>query len=245
MDNMNLSVIKYIGKKDIKLIDKLNNLNITSYCEPFSGSFNVGLNLIEDGFTGDITLNDLSYNIYIFWVMLKNDYKSLYNNIHKHLSIINKIENKLEYLENIRKSDNDLDRASGEYLFRQFQTIKGIKINSNKINKDIFDFSINNCYLQNVKITNKDYRDIIKELDKDTCFMFVDPPYVYSKSVNYYDKQFMMHSELRDLLINSKSKWILTYNDCEYIRYLYRELKIEEVKHKGVCKCNELYISNF
>ena len=48
------SVLNYIGKKDIDL-SKYNIDNYKVYCEPFSGSFNTGFELMETGFKGKAT----------------------------------------------------------------------------------------------------------------------------------------------------------------------------------------------
>ena len=66
--------------------------------------------------------------------------------------------------------------------------------------------------------------------DDDTLFFFVDPPYYLNKGSNLYGNNGDMHKDfdhnkLFDTL-KYKNRWMLTYNDCEYIRNLYKEFKI-------------------
>lgn len=241
---MNISVIKYIGKKDINLIEKIKNINIESYCEPFSGSFNLGLNLIENGFKGETYLNDLSYNIYIFWVELQKDYEQLYYNIEKHLEIIYKIKEQTIYIENLRNSNISLDVATGEYIYRTFRNLTGLKIDKRKVNKDIHDFYLNHIYLNKVNISNKNFKDIIKDTDKDSNLLMVDPPYMLNKKTEYYNINNINHLELFNILSKCSSKWILTYNDCNEIRQMYKNYNIEEISNNSIFKSNELIISN-
>lgn len=65
-----ISILDYTGKKRISLLDEVEGHK--RYIEPFGGSFNAGLNLIQDGYKGDIILNDLNKEVYDFWTRVKN-----------------------------------------------------------------------------------------------------------------------------------------------------------------------------
>lgn len=65
-----ISILDYTGKKKISLLDEVDGHK--RYIEPFGGSFNAGLNLIQDGYNGDIILNDLDKEVYDFWTRVKN-----------------------------------------------------------------------------------------------------------------------------------------------------------------------------
>ena len=73
---------------------------------------------------------------------------------------------------------------------------------------------------------NSDFVDFINGYyDSAESFMFLDPPYMIKS--NLYGKNGDMHENfnhqlLRDTL-NGKSNWIMTYNDCETIRELYKD----------------------
>ena len=60
--------------------------------------------------------------------------------------------------------------------------------------------------------------------------LFTDPPYYLENKAKLYGikgdiHENFNHQHLFDLLKDRKN-WILTYNDCEYIRKLYRDYTI-------------------
>ncbi len=85
--------------------------------------------------------------------------------------------------------------------------------------------------LNTVIIENEDFEKLINQQDKDSTFFFLDPPYVdterYYKNVNFTKED---HKRLYNVLKNMKGKFLLSYNDCDYIRELYKEFNIEEVE---------------
>ena len=79
--------------------------------------------------------------------------------------------------------------------------------------------------LRRMRVVNKSFDEFIPHhMDK---WMYVDPPYYYN--YKYYgtnsgtslDPMAFDHVKLRDLLQKHPS-WMLSYNDCSYIRNLYQ-----------------------
>jgi DNA adenine methylase len=117
--------------------------------------------------------------------------------------------------------------------------------------------------LDGTKITLGNYADVIKA-DGERVFLFIDPPYVsanklYGKNGELHNFQ---HAELADLLKNTKHKFLMTYDDHEDVRKLYRrwanvqqKLTVKEWSLRyGMNNCNtqkackvgcELFISNY
>lgn len=85
--------------------------------------------------------------------------------------------------------------------------------------------------LNTVIIENQDFEKIIKSQDKETSFFFLDPPYVdtekYYRNIEFNKED---HERLYNAIKNIKGKFLITYNDCEYIRKLYKDFKIEEIE---------------
>ena len=75
-------------------------------------------------------------------------------------------------------------------------------------------------------------RKLEKKKNKDRYFIFLDPPYFQkgrSLYLNNYGNQ--EHEELSNFLINSSlGKWLMTYNDTNYIKDLYK--KMTKIKFK-------------
>lgn len=79
--------------------------------------------------------------------------------------------------------------------------------------------------LAKVVIENKDFEKLIRQYDRPVSFFYLDPPYYdtekYYKNVGEGGFQKQDHVRLRDTLMNTQGKFLLSYNDCEFIRNLY------------------------
>lgn len=102
--------------------------------------------------------------------------------------------------------------------------------------------------LQSVIIENKDFENLIHAYDRPGALFYCDPPYY--KAEQYYDVAFSAedHKRLKQCLNGIKGRFILSYNDSEFIRELYRDFEIIPVERphnlsKGIYK--ELIIKNF
>ena len=60
-------------------------------------------------------------------------------------------------------------------------------------------------------------------------FFYLDPPYYEAE--HYYSVVFIMedHYRLRETLGNITGKFLLSYNDCEFVCDLYKDFNIEKV----------------
>ena len=77
--------------------------------------------------------------------------------------------------------------------------------------------------LDKVIIENLDFQRILKTYDRTEALFYLDPPYYTTEK--YYPDRFMPedHIRLKECLDNIKGKFLLSYNDCEYIRELYKD----------------------
>lgn len=74
---------------------------------------------------------------------------------------------------------------------------------------------------ENVIVENQDFEVFIKHYDRSGGFIYSDPPYYESEYVYQCEFTKNDHLRLRDTLMNSQSKFLLSYNDCSEIRELY------------------------
>ena len=84
--------------------------------------------------------------------------------------------------------------------------------------------------LCNVIIENMSFEKIIERYDKKDTLFYLDPPYYGAEK--YYQEEFSEenHIKLAEMLKNVEGKFILSYNDCEYVRELYSGFKAETVE---------------
>ena len=105
--------------------------------------------------------------------------------------------------------------------------------------------------LEDVVIENRDAVSLIQERDSPTALIYCDPPYF--KAEGYYDVDFRRkdHVRLYHALKGCKGFVVLSYNDCPYIRNLYKDFFIlafrrdNPLAQKEGSKYGELIITNF
>ena len=99
-----------------------------------------------------------------------------------------------------------------------------------------------------VVIEHKDFENLIKVYNRPMALFYCDPP--YHSTEKYYDVQFgeADHIRLRDTLAGIKGKFLLSYNDDNFVRELYKNFKIEAVERANNLaggKFKELIITNY
>ncbi|HEB9305898.1 TPA: DNA adenine methylase [Campylobacter coli] len=98
---------------------------------------------------------------------------------------------------------------------------------------------IKNFKTQNLKVECKSFEKVFREYPND--FFYCDPPYFLEGDSKMFKGIYPMrnfpihhndfnHKLLAECLKNHKGKFILSYNDCEFIRETYRDFKILEPK---------------
>ena len=85
----------------------------------------------------------------------------------------------------------------------------------------------------NIEIYNDDFYEFINNFNISSSLMFLDPPYYLENKSKLYGNNGDLHQdfnhELLFDLLNTKKNWIITYNNCEYIRNLYKDFIIIDV----------------
>ena len=113
--------------------------------------------------------------------------------------------------------------------------------------------------LAKVVIENKDFEKLIRQYDRPVSFFYCDPPYFetegYYKNVGEDGFTEKDHIRLRDSLMKAQGKFLLSYNDCEFIRELYDApgiqidayTRINNIKQRydGGAQFPEILIANY
>lgn len=110
--------------------------------------------------------------------------------------------------------------------------------------------------LKNVIIENRDFENLIKTYDRPSACFYVDPPYVNTEK--YYNKKYCHfniddHKRLNTCLKAIKGRFILSYNDCEFVRKMYKSFNIMGVTRNNLLPAfpenrtefRELIITNY
>lgn len=106
------------------------------------------------------------------------------------------------------------------------------------LQKGIDSFSEIHDRLKNVIIENLDFERLIRTYDREKTVFYLDPPYYGTEK--YYEEHFPKsdHERLKSVLDEIKGKFVLSYNDCPYIRDLYHEYQIQSVTRTNSLSCS-------
>jgi DNA adenine methylase len=97
-------------------------------------------------------------------------------------------------------------------------------------------------------ITNLDYSKLLEE-DGENVFIFMDPPYHSATKSALYGKNGELHigfdhERFAEEVKKCKHKWMITYDDCEYTRELFKDYQITPFElmygMRNVSKGNEM-----
>jgi DNA adenine methylase len=247
-------LIKEILKKfPDHLIDKPllhDHIPTAEYREPFFGSGAVGLTVLytlPDG--SKAWINDADRGIADYWKTVQQ----------RHQELISQIQScakpTVSFYDNcfIRATDPILDPVDSAFITLLLHQcsysglgkkaggpIGGMdqdgdyKIDCRwhpaKLIKDI-----EHCHTQfshlDLKITHGDFGQVFEDiLDPEHTFFYCDPPYVKRGPELYAESMdATAHARLATLLLQTKSPWVLSYDDDTLVRNLYRHCNIHHI----------------
>jgi DNA adenine methylase len=240
----NKSPLRYPGGKTraCKILDKIINdyYDINEFdtiLSPFfgGGSFEF---YMQNKYHLKLIVNDKFTPLYNFWKQVKIDKTVLCDELRKITSITK--EDFINYRKIIMTlNDNILEQALYYFIINRCSfsgsTLSGgFSLESSK--KRFTQSSINNIEsldFTNIDIYNNDFADFINENCENKRLIFLDPPYYLEKKSKLYGNNGDMHEnfnhQLLFELIKTKRNWIITYNNCDYIKSLYKDFRIIDV----------------
>jgi DNA adenine methylase len=245
---VNKSPLRYPGGKTraCKILDKIVNdyFDIKQFnilLSPFigGGSFEF---YMQNKYNLKIIANDKFTPLYNFWNKCKFNNNELCDKLYK----INEISKEQfnEYRTMIMNETNDLLQAyyyfiinrcsfSGATLSGGFSKEASLK----RFTKSSID-RIKQLNLSYFDFYNKDFEEFINAnvtntpntLTTPNTLIFLDPPYYLEENSKLYGcngdmHETFTHNKLYEI-ISTKKNWIMTYNNCDYIRTLYKDFII-------------------
>lgn len=245
------SPLRYPGGKTViaplvKLIIKNTDIKDCVYIEPFAGGAGVALSLLFDNTVSKIVINDFDIAIYSFW-------KAILENTESFIELINRTPLSIEEWnrqKNIYTTQND--KYSLELGFATFylnRTNRSGILKAGPIGgKDqtgnyLLDARYNKAALiekiekiaerkNDIFVYNEDVIDLIDKYIPqfgDKAFVYFDPPY-FNKGKELYKNFFAPedHKRIAEHIKNNHDySWIVTYDNVEQIRELYKEYTIK------------------
>lgn len=162
-----------------------------------------------------------------------------------------------EFIKNIKLQNSkttDVYRAATFYK-RQRYSFNGMgnTVAAEPVNLENFFGQLRQCSkrLQDVFIENMDFEPLIRSRDRKGVFFYCDPPYYEAEK--YYAGSFTEddHCRLHDVLSKARGFVMVSYNDCPFIRELYRDFYIfsferqDSLSQKKGKKYGELIMTNY
>ncbi|MFI3226626.1 MAG: DNA adenine methylase [Clostridia bacterium] len=135
----------------------------------------------------------------------------------------------LKILMYTKAQEKDVKRAAMYYKSLRFsfnangETFGGRKCDIRRFFVDIWNMS---RAFANVVVENKDFEALIKQYDRPFAFIYCDPPYYDAE--DFYKGGFPKedHVRLRDVLLNAEGYVMVSYNNSEEIKNLYKDFYI-------------------
>ncbi len=233
VDKMNaISLLRYPGGKT-RAVKKLLDLipENVKVCSPFVGGASVEIALSNRGQI--VKCYDIYEPLVCFWQSVTGDAELLHEKVLRVSNECNIDKGKFKELQlSIKNKQKDMDAnffILNRCSFSGSTNSGGMSIGHPRFNKACVDKILKFKSL-NISFEHAGFSDSIKE--NPDSFLFLDPPYdidcfLYGDSGSTH-KHFD-HKGLAKIL-NNRSNWLMTYNDNEYIRELYKDCKIEKIE---------------
>lgn len=216
-----------------------NSLVGYSYAEPYAGGCGLALKLLFNEYVDKIYLNDYDTSIYSFWNTVLNNTNELCNWIESVTIDLQTWYECKEIYQNPNSNIIDLAKAT---LFLNRTNVSGVlkggviggkkqqgkyKIDA-RFNKYELISRIQriSAFKKRIHLSNLDGVNFVKKLNhiNENIFIYFDPPY-YKKGADLYMNFFKEenHIDLSKTIKKIKQKWIISYDNHEFIRSLYSE----------------------
>jgi len=223
------SPLRYPGGKTraIKILEKYIPEGTKQICSPFFGGGSFELHLEEKG----IKIHGYDYFLplvnfwnnqgFPMWCYVDNYHKNMSKDLFKNLQ------------QNIMQETNPIKQGAMFYVLNRCSfsgsTLSGgMSPGTKRFTKKSVDYIDRTKLGLPFEIQNLSFE---KSIPKHDCLIFADPPYYIEQ--NLYGNKGDMHKGfnhelLKDVLLENRN-FVLTYNDCDYIRELYKFFKVDEV----------------
>ena len=177
--------------------------NVKHYREPFLGGGSVALWVSENYDLESVWVNDLYWHLYNFWKHLQSDGEMLADELHK-AKTDNSTPDKARVLFNDSKAILNDEQADAFLKAKAFwivnkcsysgltesSTFSAGPSDSNFSLRGIENLREYSKIIQNWRITNLSYEELLKDAEDDT-FIYLDPPYEIDSKL--YGKRGAMH----------------------------------------------------
>ena len=261
------SPLRYPGGKS-RSVDLISTIipEFDEFREPFLGGGSIFIYAKQRFPNKKFWINDLYFELYKFWEMTQKDVDALIDKVYEWRNQFPVGKELHKFLNENLATFNDLERGAAFFIYNRI-TFSGTSL-SGGFSEGAFTGRFTESSIQRLNqfakvingstITNLDYEDLVKK-EGENVFIFLDPPYYSATKSALYGKNGNMHKsfdhvKFADTMKNCTHKWLITYDDSEYIRDLFSFANImpwelmygmRNVTEGSDQKGKELFISNY
>lgn len=264
------SPLRYPGGKSkaVKFLSKFFPRDFREFREPMMGGASLTFYWVQNRPSARFIAGDVNYDLYCFWKELKENKEELINEVKR---IKQNAKNGRELFESIlarreKQELSDLQRAVDFFILNRITFSGTVDCGgySEQAFKKRFTWSsierLERAYevIKNVELYHCDYEELINMKGRDVV-IFLDPPYYSARNSRLYGKKGDLHTDfdherLYNVVKRSDHRILITYDNSEYIRNLYRDFYMVEwelsygmtnYKRDKVRVGSELLIANF
>ena len=217
------TLLRYPGGKSraVKILKPYIPKDIREICSPFFGGGSLEISLANDG------VNVFGYDIFKslieFWQTVIEEPKKLSKEVREYHPISK------NYFYGLQKKQDTmptkLQRAAAFYVLNRSSFSGATLSGGMSLGHPRFTLNgiekINKFNAKNLQVDCLDFEESLKK-HKET-FLYCDPPYFIKN--NLYGKKGDAHKNFNHeglaRILNSRKGWVLSYNNCEYIKELY------------------------
>ncbi len=235
------SPLRYPGGKS-RAIEKIIPLvpAFEEFREPFVGGGSVFLTLKQLYPDKKFWINDLYFELYKFWEYVQKDLESVINQVNTWKKEYQNGKELHQFLgKNIADFD-DIKKASAFFVFNRI-TFSGTTeaggfseqaFQNRFTTTSIERLELLNQVVREIEITNNDYKEVV-EKEGENVFIFLDPPYLSATKSALYGKKGILHKDFdherfSEIMKKCTHNWLITYDNCEYIKDLFSFAHITE-----------------
>lgn len=228
------SFIKWVGGKRLLRKQILNEFpqEVTCYVEVFGGA--AWILFAKEKHAEVEVYNDVNRNLVNLFRCVKYHADALYEELKWLFISREQFEQAKEDVNNPNLTD--IQRAARFFILvkcsfgAKMQDFSGKRVS---FSRTIDDLGLFKERLRATVIEQLDFEKLITLYDREGTLFYADPPYYEAEG--YYAEEFLVsdHVRLKERLDKIRGKFILTYNDCPFIRELYQGYCIISIERQS------------
>lgn len=200
--------------------------NTSVLVSPFLGGGSFEIYMQDNGYT--VYGNDLFQPLYIFWKISKTRNRELIEKVRSKMPVTKEAFLSMRSL--INQTTDELEIAAMYYIINRCSfsgsTFCGgfsKQASTDRLNESSLE-TLKRLDISNIHLSNRDCCEFLKQCDEsESMIVYADPPYyitnyIYGKNGDLHES--FDHKSFADE-IQKRRNWIVSYNDCEYVRSLY------------------------